>query len=225
MGMGCAGGFRHDPGPPHPGPDTVRNRPLRPEYHPPHRPIPRRDDWVIFLDQTMVLGSSRRLLVLGTSLRRWQARPGALAHSEMQALPVGVVTRSSGIVVRDRSRRLFRRIGVPARIVGDHGTDLTKKGSRRTPPSTPSRYRGKGPRRPIIGVRGYPASKMVNGQWVMINQRSGMRCGSGGVSRESLTHQPSFIFRDPLQIQGTSYRMDSEPPRPGDAVSGGRPIA
>jgi hypothetical protein len=78
------------------------------------------------IDHTMVLGSSRCLLVLGTSLRRWQANPGALAHSQMQVLMVEVVTRFNGVVVRDQLRRLIRRIGVPVQIVSDHGTDLTK---------------------------------------------------------------------------------------------------
>jgi hypothetical protein len=108
------------------GHDTVRSWLLRLGYHLLHRPIPRRDDWVIFLDHTMVLGSSRCLLVLGTSLRRWQANPGALAHSQMQVLMVEVVTTSNGVVVCDQLRRLIGRIGVPVQIVSDHGGDLTK---------------------------------------------------------------------------------------------------
>ena len=108
------------------GHDTVRNWLLRLGYHLLHRPIPRRDDRVIFLDHTMVLGSCRCLLVLGTSLRRWQANPGALTHSQVQVLMVEVVTTSNGVVVCDRLRRLIQRIGVPVQIVSDHGTDLTK---------------------------------------------------------------------------------------------------
>lgn len=108
------------------GHDTVRNWLLRLGYHLLHRPIPRRDDWVIFLDHTMVLGSCRCLLVLGTSLSRWQANPGALAYSQMQVLMVEVVTTSNGVVVCDQLRRLIQRIGVPVQIVSDHGTDLTK---------------------------------------------------------------------------------------------------
>jgi hypothetical protein len=108
------------------GHDTVRNWLLRLGYHLLHRPIPRRDDWVLLIDHTMVLGSSRCLLVLGTSLRRWQANPGALAHSQMQVLMVEVVTTSNGVVVCDQLRRLIGRIGVPVQIVSDHGTDLTK---------------------------------------------------------------------------------------------------
>jgi hypothetical protein len=108
------------------GHDTVRNWLLRLGYHLLHRPIRRRDDWVILLDHTMVLGSSRCLLVLGTSLRRWQADPAALTHSRMQVLMAEVVTTSNGAVVCDQLRRLIRRIGVPAQIVSDHGGDLAK---------------------------------------------------------------------------------------------------
>jgi hypothetical protein len=106
--------------------DTVRNWLLRLGYHLLHRPIQRRDDWVIFIDHTMALGSSRCLLVLGTSLRRWQAKRGALAHADMQVLMVEVVTTSNGVVVSDQLRRLIERIGVPVQIVSDHGGDLTK---------------------------------------------------------------------------------------------------
>jgi hypothetical protein len=108
------------------GHDTVRNWLLRLGYHLLHRPIRRRDDWVILIDHTLVLGPSRCLLVLGTSLRRWQADPGALAHSEMEVLMVEVVTTSNGVVVCDQLRRLIERIGVPAQIVSDHGGDLAK---------------------------------------------------------------------------------------------------
>lgn len=108
------------------GHDTIRNWLLRLGYHLLHRPIPRRDDWVIFIDHTLVLGSSRCLLVLGTSLRRWQADPGALAHSEMEVLLLEVVTTSNGAVVCDQLRRLIGRIGTPVQIVSDHGGDLVK---------------------------------------------------------------------------------------------------
>jgi hypothetical protein len=108
------------------GHDTVRNWLLRLGYYLLHRPIERRDDWVIFIDHTMVLGSSRCLLVLGTSLRCWQANPGALAHSQMQVLMVEVVTTSNGAVVCDQLRRLIGRVGRPVQIVSDHGGDLTK---------------------------------------------------------------------------------------------------
>jgi hypothetical protein len=95
-------------------------------YHLLHRPIQRRDDWVLFVDHTMVLGSSRCLLVLGTSLSRWQAVGGALAHSDVEVLMVEVVTSSTGIVVCDQLQRLIQRIGVPVQIISDHGGDLTK---------------------------------------------------------------------------------------------------
>ena len=55
------------------GHDTIRDRLRRLGHHLLHRPIRRRDDRVIFIDRAMVLGPSRCLLVLGTSLRRWQA--------------------------------------------------------------------------------------------------------------------------------------------------------
>jgi hypothetical protein len=106
--------------------ETIRNWLHRLGYYVLHRPIERRDDWVLFIDHTMVLGSSRCLLVLGTSLRRWQAKNGALAHTDMQVLMVEVVTTSNGAVVNDQLRRLIDRIGVPAQIVSDHGGDLTK---------------------------------------------------------------------------------------------------
>jgi hypothetical protein len=106
--------------------DTVRNWLHRLGYYLLHRPIERRDDWVVFIDHTMVLGPSRCLLVLGTSLRRWQARNGALAHTDMEVLMVEVVTTSTGAVVNDQLRRLIDRIGVPVQIVSDHGGDLTK---------------------------------------------------------------------------------------------------
>lgn len=108
------------------GHDTVRNWLHRLGYHLLHRPVPRRDDWVLFIDHTMVLGSSRCLLILGTSLRRWQAGRGALAHCDMQVLMVEVVTRSNGVLVCDQLRRLIGRIGVPVQIVSDHGGDLAK---------------------------------------------------------------------------------------------------
>jgi hypothetical protein len=108
------------------GPDTVRNWLHRLGYHLLHRPIERRDDWVVFLDHTMVLGPSRCLLVLGTSLRRWQAKGGALTHADMEVLMVEVVTASNGDIVCAQLRRLIERIGVPVQIVSDRGGDLAK---------------------------------------------------------------------------------------------------
>lgn len=108
------------------GPDTIRHWLSRLGCHLLRRPLERRDDWVVILDHTMQLGTSRCLLVLGLPLRSWQAEGGALKHSNLHVLMVEVVTSSTGAVVHDPLRRLVARIGVPAQIVSDSGGDLAK---------------------------------------------------------------------------------------------------
>jgi hypothetical protein len=90
------------------------------------RPVPRRDDWVLFIDHTMERGAARCLLVLGMPLGRWQQHGGALTHADVEVLMVEVVEHSSGAVVHAQLQRLVARIGVPAQIVCDHGGDLAK---------------------------------------------------------------------------------------------------
>jgi hypothetical protein len=107
-------------------PETIRHWLHRTGYYLLHRPLERRDDWVIVLDHTMELGAARCLLVLGTPRNRWQAKRGALTHADMQILMVEVVTTSNGAVVCEQLQRLIERIGVPAQIVSDHGGDLAK---------------------------------------------------------------------------------------------------
>jgi hypothetical protein len=107
-------------------PETIRHWLHRTGYYLLQRPPERRDDWAVLLDHTMVLGSDRCLVVLGTPLSRWQAKRGALTHADMQILMVEVVTTSNGGVVCEQLRRLIERIGVPAQIVSDHGGDLAK---------------------------------------------------------------------------------------------------
>jgi hypothetical protein len=107
-------------------PETIRHWLHRLGCYLLQRTVERRDDWVVFIDHTMERGAARCLLVLGMPLDRWQARGGALTHSDVQVLMVEVVGHSTGAVVHAQLRRLVARIGVPAQIVSDHGGDLAK---------------------------------------------------------------------------------------------------
>ena len=106
--------------------DTIFNWLVRAACYQLQRPIERRNDWVVFIDHTMELGSTRCLLVLGMPLSRWQQRGGALTHSDVQVLAVDKVEHSTGPVVHEQLERLVERIGVPAQIVSDRGGDLAK---------------------------------------------------------------------------------------------------
>jgi hypothetical protein len=107
-------------------PETIRHWLHRLGCYLLQRPVPRRNDWVVFIDHTMERGAARCLLVLGMPLDRWQQHGGALTHADVQVLMVEVVEHSTGAVVHEQLQRLVARIGVPAQIVSDHGGDLAK---------------------------------------------------------------------------------------------------
>lgn len=107
-------------------PETIRHWLHRLGCYLLRKPVERRDDWVVFVDHTMELGAARCLLVLGVPLSRWQARGGALAHTDVEVLKVEIVEHSTGAVVHKQLEQLVERIGEPAQIVSDHGGDLAK---------------------------------------------------------------------------------------------------
>jgi hypothetical protein len=105
---------------------TVRSWLLRCGLFLLRRSVPRRNDWVWILDQTIRIGQKKCLLILGASLDHLQAHPGALEHHQVVVLDLWVTAHSPGVDINDRLKRLARRVGAAKQVVSDHGSDVGK---------------------------------------------------------------------------------------------------
>ncbi len=90
------------------------------------RPLPRRDDWIFILDQTIALGEYKCLVVLGIPARRLSEVGYSPRHSDMSVLAVEITARSTGLWVEAVLHQVATRTGNPVQIVSDHGSDVRK---------------------------------------------------------------------------------------------------
>jgi hypothetical protein len=105
---------------------TVRSWLLRCGLFLLRRFVPRRNDWVWIIDETIRFGQKKCLLILGASLDHLQAHQGALEHHQVIVLDLWVTAHSPGVDIEDRLKSLARRVGMPQQVVSDHGSDLRK---------------------------------------------------------------------------------------------------
>jgi hypothetical protein len=89
-------------------------------------PPERREDWMFIADQTLGLGISKCLVILGIPASRLAEAGYSPGHHAMQVLAVEVTTHSTGDWVATVLRDVAERTGVPVQIVADHGSDLHK---------------------------------------------------------------------------------------------------
>lgn len=90
------------------------------------RPLPRRDDWIFILDQTIALGELKCLVVLGIPSSRLAETGYSPGHRDMCVLAVEITASSTGLWVAAVLNQVAARTGEPVQIVSDHGSDLRK---------------------------------------------------------------------------------------------------
>jgi hypothetical protein len=90
------------------------------------RPLPRRDDWIFVIDETLGLGALKCLIVLGIPAGRLAETGYSPRHCDMTVLAVEMTVKSTGIWVAAVLEQVSARTGVPAQIVADHGSDVRK---------------------------------------------------------------------------------------------------
>jgi hypothetical protein len=90
------------------------------------RALPRRDDWIFVIDETVALGALKCLVVLGIPARRLAESGYSPRHCDMTVLAVEVADSSTGVWVAAVLQQVSARTGVPVQIVSDHGSDLRK---------------------------------------------------------------------------------------------------
>jgi hypothetical protein len=90
------------------------------------RPLPRRDDWIFVIDETVGLGALKCLVVLGIPVARLAETGYSPRHCDMTVLAVEITVTSTGIWVAAVLEPVSARTGVPVQIAADHGSDVRK---------------------------------------------------------------------------------------------------
>lgn len=90
------------------------------------RPMPRCSDWVFLLDLTIQLGQHKCLVILGIRLSGLRQNGYNPSHHDVHVLALHVLTRCSGKTVAKHLAAISKRVGVPAQIVSDHGSDVRR---------------------------------------------------------------------------------------------------
>lgn len=103
---------------------SVQNWVLRFGLYVLQRPVPRREDWVLVLDQAVNLGTRKLLVVLAVSLETLRERQFKLRHQDMRVVAVSTATHCDGPAVAAVLSEVANRIGGVAQIVCDGGGNL-----------------------------------------------------------------------------------------------------
>lgn len=90
------------------------------------RPLPRREDWIFVIDETVGLGALKCLIVLGIPAGRLAEAGYSPRHCDMTVLAVEMTVKSTGMWVATVLEQVSARTGVPVQIVADHGSDVRK---------------------------------------------------------------------------------------------------
>jgi hypothetical protein len=109
-----------------PAPTTVLNWCYRLGLAVLQRPLPRRNDWIFVIDETVGLGALKCLIVLGIPAGRLAETSYSPRHGDMTVLAVEMTLKSTGLWVAAVLEQVSARTGVPVQIVADHGSDVRK---------------------------------------------------------------------------------------------------
>lgn len=90
------------------------------------RPLPRRDDWIFVIDQTLALGELKCLVVLGIPASRLAETGYSPRHGDMSVLAVEITASSTGLWVEAVVKQVAARTGEPVQMVSEHGSDVRK---------------------------------------------------------------------------------------------------
>ena len=100
------------------------------------RPVPRRNDWVVILDQAINLGTKKLLLVLAVSLETLRKNEFKLRHQDMRVVAISIEEHCDGERVAAVLEEVSGRVGCIVQAVNDGGSNL-KKGIREFQKSHP----------------------------------------------------------------------------------------
>jgi len=91
------------------------------------KPQPKRNgDWVFINDFSIQLGQEKCLLTLGASLAQLRKTGFNLSHQHVAVLDIVVTSQANNQLVKERLDMVSNRVGIPAQIVSDHGSDIKK---------------------------------------------------------------------------------------------------
>lgn len=105
---------------------TAQNWILRAGLHRLQKPLPRRGDWALVMDQSINIGSKKVTLVLASSLESIRKRKFKLRHKDMHVAAISIESSCDGHRIAQILEDVALRIGCPAQIVTDGGTNLAK---------------------------------------------------------------------------------------------------
>jgi hypothetical protein len=89
------------------------------------RPKEIADDWVLILDHTVQIGTTKFLLGGGVRLSTWRAADRAVEHRDLEMFALEPVEKSDGPTVARQLEAVCERTGiVPRAILSDEGSDL-----------------------------------------------------------------------------------------------------
>jgi hypothetical protein len=108
-----------------PAPNTGESWLLRLGLHELLRPKEQADDWVLIMDHTLQLGALKCLFIVGLRWSVWEQLDRPLTHEDLTALTLEPVEKSSGEIVYQQLEEAAKKVGVPAAILSDEGSDLT----------------------------------------------------------------------------------------------------
>ena len=106
---------------------TVRRWLLCYAYYLLHKARVKKDGyWVLINDFSIQLGKEKCLLTIGVPLELMRENGFNLSHQDVEVLDIFVTLQSSSTLVKERLDVVKNRVGIPAQIVSDHGSDIKK---------------------------------------------------------------------------------------------------
>jgi len=92
-------------------------------------PLPKAGDWVLLIDHSVQIGTTKACVILGIRLCDIPYPQRALRFEDMHVIAVIPVEQSTGEIVDAQLEQATLRIGIPVQIVSDGGSDVKKGAS------------------------------------------------------------------------------------------------
>jgi len=89
-------------------------------------PLPKAGDWVLLIDHSVQIGTTKACVILGIRLCDIPYPQRALRFEDMHVIAVIPVEQSTGEIVDAQLEQATLRIGIPVQIVSDGGSDVKK---------------------------------------------------------------------------------------------------
>ena len=89
-------------------------------------PLPQADDWLLMLDLSMQMGTTKVCVIVGVRQSQLPPRGQALRLADLHLIGLHPVRHSTGVIVAEQLAEAARRVGIPRGITSDHGSDVKK---------------------------------------------------------------------------------------------------